>query len=93
MSLPLSVARGVRLPGEAWSPRDWALAQAVTDLDRLRCPGCNTPLWLAYDPALENRWVSGLPYRCHPCTAIEHRQKDYAETVTPRALRFGVELR
>ena len=93
MGLPLSVARGAREPGSAWTPRDWALAQAAKKLDRARCPGCGTPLWLAFDPALEFRWRAGLPHRCHPCTAIEVRTEEYyRDAPQPSALRFGVEL-
>lgn len=92
MGVPLSVARGVRLPGEAWSQRDWALAQAAAILDKSRCPGCGQPLWLAYDPALERSWVADYPTRCHPCTAIAARAEDYSEATAPNALRFGVKL-
>ena len=92
LGLPLSVARGTRVPGDAWSPRDWALAQAAKRLDRMMCKVCGTPLWLAYDPDLEMRWRAGLPYRCHPCTAVERRSEEYRESPQPGALRFGVEL-
>ena len=92
LGVPLSVARGVRLPSEAWKPRDWALARAVHELDRLTCSGCGTPLWDAYDPALERKWRADFPTRCHPCTAIARRAKDYEESKAPGALRFGVHL-
>ena len=91
--MSLSVARGSRLPGEAWSRRDWALAQAAKVLDRSRCPGCGTPLWLAYDKGLKNKWEAPLPKRCHPCTAKGKRMKDYDDpaVIQPHALHFRVE--
>jgi hypothetical protein len=68
MHMPLSVARGLSLPGDAWSPRDWALAQAAKMLDWSRCPGCGQPRWLAHDP--KSKW---RPQRvkCESCNAIE----------------------
>lgn len=93
MGIPLGVARGARLPSEAWTPRDWALAQAVHELDRLKCDGCGQPMWLAFDPALERKWAADLPQRCHPCTAISKRQDQYKDADHPSALRFGVRLR
>ncbi len=86
------MARGARLPGEAWSKRDWALAQAAEQLDRSKCPSCHTPLWLAYDPKLERQWRASLPVRCHPCTAVARRQREYDEADAPEALRFPVDL-
>lgn len=92
LQVPLSVLRGSRLPSEPWSRRDAALAQAAEMLDRSRCPGCGTPLWLAYDPKLERKWKSPLPNRCHPCTAKGKRMAEYeGENVTHRdALHFDV---
>lgn len=92
MRVPLSVLRGARLPSDPWTPRDAALAQAAEMLDRSRCPGCGTPLWLAYDPKLEKKWESPLPNRCHPCTAKSQRMKQYeGDDVTHRdALHFDV---
>ena len=94
MGVPLSVARGARLPGEAWSRRDWALAQAVELLDRTRCPGCGQQTWLAWDRAYEKRWKSPLPDRCHACTAVARRQAKYeGDDVQHRqALHFHAEL-
>lgn len=92
LRVPLSVLRGSRLPSDPWSRRDAALAQAAELLDRSRCPGCGTPLWLAYDPKLERKWKSPLPNRCHPCTAKGKRMSEYeGENVTHRdALHFDV---
>ena len=94
LGVPLSVARGSRLPGEAWSSRDWALAQAADMLDRARCPGCGHPTWLSHDPALERKWTSPAPDRCHACTAVAKRQKQYeGDDVKHRqALTFRAEL-
>ena len=62
------MARGARLPGEAWTKRDWALAQAAKQLDWSRCPGCGQPRWLAHDPKAKFR-----PHKvkCESCEAIE----------------------
>lgn len=68
MGIPLSVARGARLPGEAWTPRDWALAQAAKQLDRSRCPGCGQPRWLAHEPT--SKWRPHV-VKCQSCNAIE----------------------
>ena len=93
MGLPLSVCRGDRDPGARWAETDWMLAQALTYLERHTCPECNTPLTQAYDPDLERKWQAELPIRCHPCTAIALRAKQYADSDTPQALRFPVRLR
>lgn len=44
------------------------------------------------DPDTEGRWTAPLPMRCHACTAIEHRVKDYEKADAPRALKFSAEL-
>lgn len=94
LGVPLSVARGARLPGEAWTRRDWALAQAVEMLDRSRCPGCGHPTWLSHDPDLAKRWKAPAPSRCHSCTAVAKRQKQYEgeDVKQPQALAFHAEL-
>lgn len=94
LGIPLSVARGARLPGEAWTTRDWALAQAVEMLDRSRCHGCGHPTWLSHDPKLEKKWRSPTPDRCHACTAVAKRQKQYEgdDVAHPQALFFHAEL-
>ena len=68
MGVPLSVFRGARLPGEAWSRRDAALAQAAKQLDWSRCPGCGKPQWLAHDP--KSKWRP-KKVKCESCEAIE----------------------
>lgn len=93
MGIPRSVLIGEALPGSMWSEVDSLLLQAWVELSKHRCPDCGTPLWQAYDPALEMKWRADLPTRCHPCTAIAHRAKEYSETEAPHALRFGVRLR
>lgn len=94
LGVPLSVARGARLPGEAWTRRDWALAQAVEMLDRSRCPGCGHPTWLSHDPGLSKKWKAPAPSRCHACTAVAKRQKQYEgdDVRQPQALAFHAEL-
>ena len=67
MGVPLSVLRGARLPGEAWTARDAALAQAAKQLDWSRCPGCGQPRWLAHDPKGKFRPKKS---KCESCEAI-----------------------
>lgn len=95
MGLPLSVARGVRLPGEAWTPRDWALAQAAKALDWSRCPGCGQPRWLAHDP--KSSWMPRMT-KCESCNAIEDLKETpqakarlEAERSHPQAWHFHTE--
>ena len=92
MGVPLSVARGVRLPGEAWSARDWALMQAVEMLDRNRCPGCGHPSWLVFDRAHKGDWSAPPPRRCFACDALAHRRGKYRESPNPESLHFDVSL-
>lgn len=89
MGIPLSVARGVRLPGEAWSPRDWALAQAAKMLDRSRCPGCGQPRWLSHEKT--SKW---RPHKvkCESCNAIEDLKDMQPEDLKhPQAYHFHSE--
>ena len=67
MNLPLAVARGARLPGDPWSPRDWALAQACKRLDWSRCPGCGQPRWLSHD---ETSLYKPSMVKCEGCESI-----------------------
>ena len=50
-------------------------------------------MWDSMDPENEPRWVAPLPMRCHACTAVAHRVKDYEKADAPDALRFRAELR
>lgn len=87
------MARGRRRPGSRWRSRDWLLAQALAEYERLVCPGCGNPLHETMDPALEDEWESPLPMRCHACTVIDARATAYAEASAPRALRFSAHRR
>jgi hypothetical protein len=84
------VARGARLPGDAWTPRDWALQQAVDLLDAARCPGCGHPKWLAHDKASRRKWKASAT-RCYSCDATAARQDELAkgEANRPSAIYFG----
>ena len=89
MGIPLSVLRGSRLPGEAWSPRDSALAQAAKILDRSRCGGCGQPTWMAHEP--KSNWRP-KKVRCQSCNAIEDLKATLPEDVkNPQALQFYTE--
>ena len=74
MRVPLSVARGARLPGEAWTRRDWLLAQAVEMLDATRCRGCGQPTWLSHDKAFKRMWKA-TSERCFSCDVMASKQK------------------
>ena len=80
MGIPLSVLRGARLPGEAWSPRDSALAQAAEMLDRSRCAGCGQPTWLSHDP--KSLWAPDWS-KCEACDSIEEL-KSAAKSRVPK---------
>lgn len=69
------MARGARLPGEAWTARDWALQQAVDTLDAQRCSGCGQPRWLSHDKAHARAWKVTAE-RCFACDAIARRQDE-----------------
>ena len=95
MGLPLSVARGVRRPGDAWTPRDWALAQAAKLLDWSRCPGCGQPRWLAHDK--DSSWRPKM-VKCESCAAIEDlretplaKQRLEGDHAKPSAWHFHTE--
>lgn len=89
--MPLSVARGARLPGEAWSRRDWLLAQAVEFLDRTRCPGCGQPTWLSHDKTFKRLWGAKAE-RCFSCDAQAVRQEQMKDMHNPSAVHFTTEF-
>lgn len=90
LGVPLSVARGARLPGDAWSPRDWALAQAVEMLDRSRCPGCGQPTWLSHDKATRKQW-KGVTRRCFACDASLARRDELKDAHRPESIHTYAE--
>lgn len=85
------MARGVRLPGDAWTPRDWALQQAVDLLDAVKCSGCGQPRWLSHDKAFKKQWKASVEV-CFACQAREQKAKEFDEHPHPRALHSGVEF-
>ena len=89
MNLPLSVLRGVRLPGDPWTRRDAALAQAAKMLNRSRCAGCGQPTWLSHDKS--SMWRPKM-VKCQSCNAIEDLKALQPEDVkNPQALHFYTE--
>lgn len=86
------MARGERPASKGPSERDWLLAQALTYYEANLCSGCGQPLWLCMDPETESKWHAPLPARCHACTSIEVRVKDYESADHASALRFSAEL-
>lgn len=93
MRLPLSVARGARLPGEAWTQRDWLLAQAVDMLDATRCRGCGQPTWLSHDKEFRRHWKATAE-RCFSCDAVAARQKAFSgdNVSNAQAIHYRSEL-
>lgn len=90
MGLSLSVARGLSLPGDAWSPRDWALAQAAKMLDWSRCPGCGQPRWLAHEKS--SKWRPHM-VKCQSCNAMEDLKDTLPEELHhAQAYHFSTEL-
>lgn len=84
--------RGERDPGSRWGEQDSLLAQALTFYESLLCAGCGHPITESMDPATEGRWVAPYPSRCHACTAIAHRAKDYEKADAAQALKFSAHL-
>ena len=78
-----------------WGATDRALALALTEYEANLCDGCGQPMHESMDPATEGQWVAPLPMRCHACTAIAHRAKDYPEDKVDAvsALKFHAERR
>lgn len=90
LGVPLSVARGSRLPADPWTPRDWALAQAVEILNRNRCPECGQPIWLSHDKQHRKHWRATAE-RCYSCDAIAARSEALAkgEVQRPESVKYG----
>ena len=84
--MPLSAFRD-------WKATDQALALALTEYEANLCDGCGHPMHESMSPENEGLWVSPLPMRCHACTAIDHRVKDYEGADAATALRFRAERR
>ena len=76
-----------------WSATDRLLAVALTIYEASICPGCGQPLRESTDAELEDQWVTDLPHRCHACTAIARRAKEYDDQDFPQAYRYVVGLR
>lgn len=72
---------------------DQLLAVALTLYESGICPGCGQSLRESTDAELEEQWVTDLPHRCHACTAIARRAKEYDDAEFPQAYRFVVGLR
>ena len=72
---------------------------ALIHIEDDTCTGCGEPLSVSMDAdnnpdTGSHRYHSGLPSRCHACTAIAAAAKPYQDDTTPApgALRFGVQL-
>lgn len=69
--------------------RDEALALLEAEADT--CPGCGLPLSETTDSDAEFGYWAPPPLRCHACTPVEHRRKEYADSPAPGALLFTAE--
>lgn len=76
-----------------WSVTDRLLAVALTLYEGGICSGCGQSMRESTNPDLEDRWTTDLPHRCHACTAIARRAKEYDDQDFPQAYRFVVGLR
>lgn len=87
--MPLSTLRGENSTGR-WTEQDGLLAQALTYYESLVCDGCGQMVTESMDPTTEREWSAPPPTRCHACTAIARRARDYegSEVPAPSALRF-----
>lgn len=88
---------GTRL--KAWGDVDRLLAVALTKYEASLCDGCGQPLHESMDPQhdRDNRagpafYEAPEPVRCHACTALEERQKQYTGEDASAARRFMVRL-
>ena len=78
---------------DSWTPIDRALALALQLYEDGLCPGCGQQRHEAMDPDSEGRWAALDPARCHACTALAAKAKEYADTPVPSALRYTVGMR
>lgn len=92
--MPLSVFRGQRRPGQAWTHHDRSLALALNYYETDLCNGCGQPMDEAMDPDNERAYHAPSPHRCHACTAIATKTEEYKDVPhASEALRFTVEKR
>lgn len=77
---------GERAADSAWSDRDRTWALALAEVESNECHDCHQPLDEAFDGSIE--WDSPPPARCHACTAVAERAKQYQDTPHAHALRF-----
>ena len=77
------------MPADPWSPRDWALQQAVDMLDASLCPGCGKPTWISHDKT--SQWTPHK-VKCESCESISILQaKQNPDEPHPSALHFYTE--
>lgn len=90
--MPLSVFRGQRRPGDAWTHHDRTLALALSAFEADLCSGCGHPMDESMDPDNERAYFAPAPHRCHACTAIAVKTDEYIEVPHyTNVLRFNAE--
>lgn len=96
MKVPLSVLRGIRLPGQRWTEHDYSLHVALTLYEQSLCTGCGHPIHEAQDAAADPNSRGGghhyevpEPVRCHACTALAVKTQAYEKAEQSAALRFS----
>src|SRR5574338_721003 len=93
LGLPVSVVQGRCKPGDRWLPSDTIAALAWQSFTDSLCPSCGNSRHESMDPDSDGEWWADLPMRCHACTAIAARAKEYREATAPEALAFSAERR
>lgn len=86
--------RAVTLTAPPLTVEDQALILAFEAYEQTLCDGCGHPMSESTAKANEYRYATGLPVRCHACTAIGQASDALPDhTPQPQALRFGVHLK
>ena len=89
-SVPLSVLRLERAPGERWTETDAKLAQALLAYEAALCPNCGHDRHESMDIESDGEWVVE-EMRCHACTAIARTAKKFESAEAPSALSLSAE--
>lgn len=87
------LARSTTTVQPEWSAADLAEALDCDDYEADFCPGGDHPLSETTKPDREDAYATGLPIRCHYCTASERGSEQYRESPQSGALMLPVRRR